>query len=207
MGLGYTNPYLIAVRGIPALQDASGDPRVSRRRQAHRPTARGRSPRAACSRCRSSSFPAARSSATMPVSSTRRASRAATRRSSPACSRPTPRSTRSHAGRERDELAAYPAAFEASWLHDELYRARNFKPWMSKGLYLGTADGRHRPDRVPRQGAVDAAPPALPTTRRSSRRRSASRSTIRSPTACSPSTGSRRCSSPTRTTRRTSRRT
>ena len=40
--------------------------------------------------------------------------------------------------RARDELAAYPAAFRASWLHQELHRARNFKPWMSKGLYTGT---------------------------------------------------------------------
>ena len=36
------------------------------------------------------------------------------------------------------ELTEYPRAFEASWLHDELHRARNFKPWMSKGLYTGT---------------------------------------------------------------------
>ena len=42
------------------------------------------------------------------------------------------------AGREADEIASYPAAFEKSWLHDELHRARNFKPWMSKGLYMGT---------------------------------------------------------------------
>src|SRR6185369_16157753 len=42
------------------------------------------------------------------------------------------------AGREGDELASYENAFRASWLHDELYRARNFKPWMSKGLYTGT---------------------------------------------------------------------
>jgi electron-transferring-flavoprotein dehydrogenase len=41
-------------------------------------------------------------------------------------------------GRAGDELAAYPAAFKQSWLYDELYRARNFKPWMSKGLYTGT---------------------------------------------------------------------
>ena len=41
-------------------------------------------------------------------------------------------------GRAQDELAAYPAAFKASWLYDELHRARNFKPWMSKGLYTGT---------------------------------------------------------------------
>src|SRR5919198_3181046 len=42
------------------------------------------------------------------------------------------------AGRANDELGAYPAAFKASWLYEELYRARNFKPWMSKGLYTGT---------------------------------------------------------------------
>ncbi len=43
------------------------------------------------------------------------------------------------AGRTRDELAAYPAAFEASWLHDELHRARNFKPYLDKGLVVGAA--------------------------------------------------------------------
>jgi len=36
------------------------------------------------------------------------------------------------------ELAAYPEAFRKSWLYDELHRARNFKPWMSKGLTTGT---------------------------------------------------------------------
>jgi electron-transferring-flavoprotein dehydrogenase len=43
------------------------------------------------------------------------------------------------AGRSSDELASYPEKFAASWLHEELHKARNFKPWMSKGLYLGTA--------------------------------------------------------------------
>ncbi|HTS53849.1 MAG TPA: electron transfer flavoprotein-ubiquinone oxidoreductase [Burkholderiales bacterium] len=42
------------------------------------------------------------------------------------------------AGRSGDELVAYPEAFKTSWLYSELYRARNFKQWMSKGLYLGT---------------------------------------------------------------------
>ena len=42
------------------------------------------------------------------------------------------------AGRQHDELTAYPEAFEKSWLHDELHRARNFKPWIEKGLYVGT---------------------------------------------------------------------
>jgi len=41
------------------------------------------------------------------------------------------------AQRERDELSAYPEKFQASWLYDELYKARNFKPYMSKGTYLG----------------------------------------------------------------------
>lgn len=41
-------------------------------------------------------------------------------------------------GRQFDELSAYPAAFEQSWLKEELHVARNFKPWMSKGLYLGS---------------------------------------------------------------------
>jgi electron-transferring-flavoprotein dehydrogenase len=42
------------------------------------------------------------------------------------------------AGRRHDELAAYPQAFQASWLHQELDRARNFKQWFKKGLLVGT---------------------------------------------------------------------
>ena len=42
------------------------------------------------------------------------------------------------AGRSGDALTAYPDAFRQSWLFDELYRARNFKPWMAKGLYTGS---------------------------------------------------------------------
>jgi electron-transferring-flavoprotein dehydrogenase len=41
-------------------------------------------------------------------------------------------------GRQGDELSAYPSAYRESWLYDELHRTRNFKQWMSKGLYLGT---------------------------------------------------------------------
>jgi electron-transferring-flavoprotein dehydrogenase len=41
------------------------------------------------------------------------------------------------AGRQHDELTAYPAAFEKSWLHDELHRARNFKQWFKKGSVVG----------------------------------------------------------------------
>ncbi|PUA19544.1 electron transfer flavoprotein-ubiquinone oxidoreductase [Glaciimonas sp. PCH181] len=43
-----------------------------------------------------------------------------------------------NANRQYDELTAYSQAFERSWLQDELHRARNFKPWMSKGLVTGT---------------------------------------------------------------------
>jgi electron-transferring-flavoprotein dehydrogenase len=41
-------------------------------------------------------------------------------------------------GRRGDRLEAYPESFRKSWLYDELYRARNFKPWMSRNLWLGT---------------------------------------------------------------------
>ena len=34
-------------------------------------------------------------------------------------------------------LDAYPKAFEVSWLHEELNKARNFKQWFKKGLYVG----------------------------------------------------------------------
>ncbi|VVD98293.1 electron transfer flavoprotein-ubiquinone oxidoreductase [Pandoraea eparura] len=42
------------------------------------------------------------------------------------------------AERQRDELSAYPAAFEQSWLHEELNKARNFKQWFKKGLTIAT---------------------------------------------------------------------
>ncbi|MFT4175008.1 MAG: electron transfer flavoprotein-ubiquinone oxidoreductase, partial [Rhodocyclaceae bacterium] len=41
-------------------------------------------------------------------------------------------------GRAQDELSAYPSAFRQSWLHKELHAARNFKPLMKKGLWLGS---------------------------------------------------------------------
>ena len=41
-------------------------------------------------------------------------------------------------GRQHDELTAYPAAFETSWLKDELEVGRNTKQWMKRGLYLSS---------------------------------------------------------------------
>jgi electron-transferring-flavoprotein dehydrogenase len=40
--------------------------------------------------------------------------------------------------RSQDELIEYTELFKNSWLHDELHKSRNFKPWMSKGLKLGS---------------------------------------------------------------------
>ena len=42
------------------------------------------------------------------------------------------------AGRQHDELADYPKAFEASWLHTELNKDRNFKNWFKYGLTTAT---------------------------------------------------------------------
>jgi electron-transferring-flavoprotein dehydrogenase len=42
------------------------------------------------------------------------------------------------ADRRSDELERYPEAFKDSWLFEELWRARNFKQWMAKGLYVGS---------------------------------------------------------------------
>lgn len=40
--------------------------------------------------------------------------------------------------RQRDELSDYETSFKQSWLYTELHKARNFKPWMNKGLVIGT---------------------------------------------------------------------
>jgi electron-transferring-flavoprotein dehydrogenase len=42
------------------------------------------------------------------------------------------------AGRQHDELSAYPQAFERSWLHTELHQSRNFKAWFKYGRTVGT---------------------------------------------------------------------
>jgi electron-transferring-flavoprotein dehydrogenase len=41
-------------------------------------------------------------------------------------------------GRQADELVDYPQSCRDSWVFDELHKARNFKPWMAKGLITGT---------------------------------------------------------------------
>ncbi len=42
------------------------------------------------------------------------------------------------AGRQHDELSAYPELFETSWLHTELNKSRNFKAWFKFGLTVGS---------------------------------------------------------------------
>ena len=82
------------------------------------------------------------------------------------------------AGRSGDELQTYPEAFGSSWLAAELYKARNFKPWMAKGLALGSLmfgidqlllRGRapwtlrhHDADHTTLRKAADCAPIAYP---------------------------------------------
>ena len=91
----------------------------------------------------------------------------------------------------------------------DLRPVRNVKPlWSRFGTVAGIA--ARRPRHVDEHARLLALRHARATARPTTRRllpaaQGASRSPIRSPTACSPSTGSPRCSSRTRTTRRTSR--
>ncbi len=82
------------------------------------------------------------------------------------------------AGRSGDELSAYPEAFEASWLHTELNKARNFKQWFKKGRSVGTlmtgieqfllrghipwTIHRDKPDHVNLRPAAECAPIEYP---------------------------------------------
>ncbi len=82
------------------------------------------------------------------------------------------------AGRQHDELTAYPEAFEKSWLHAELHKARNFKTWFKKGLNVATVMNgieqfvlrgnvpwtlrRDKPDHVYLKPAADCKPIVYP---------------------------------------------
>ena len=65
--------------------------------------------------------------------------------------------------RRHDELKAYPEAFRASWLWDELNGARNFKQWFKKGNLVGALMAGIEHWLLPKLGfktrALDAAPP------------------------------------------------
>ena len=51
---------------------------------------------------------------------------------------------RSPAGRQHDELTAYPEAFEQSWLHDELRPGAQLQAVVQEGQLRRHADDRHR---------------------------------------------------------------
>ncbi|CAM5230730.1 hypothetical protein RLIN73S_04106 [Rhodanobacter lindaniclasticus] len=65
-------------------------------------------------------------------------------------------------GRAQDELIAYPAAFEASWLHAELRQSREFQAVVQEGPPPGHPDDRGRAVAAAQAGyphpAVDLAP-------------------------------------------------
>jgi len=125
-------PLPVPLRGIPALQDAPGHSSLPRRRparglrgashQRRRPAgvAEARLPRRSA-RWRRRGLPQRRTREGEP----RRDQVRDARRGG---------GLRGRIGRPlRDELAAFPEAFAKSWLHEELHRARNFKPLMAGG--------------------------------------------------------------------------
>jgi electron-transferring-flavoprotein dehydrogenase len=68
-------------------------------------------------------------------------------------------------GRAGDELSEYPAAFERSWLHEELRQTRNFKLWFKKGKLAGNLMTGVEQWLLPKLG-VGAPPWTLHATRR-----------------------------------------
>jgi electron-transferring-flavoprotein dehydrogenase len=82
---------------------------------------------------------------------------------------------------------AYPAAFEQSWLHAELDRARNFKQWFKKGNTVGSMMTGIEQWLLPKLGIKS--PPwtctaPRPTTAGCTRPTRSRRSATPSPTAC-----------------------
>jgi electron-transferring-flavoprotein dehydrogenase len=69
------------------------------------------------------------------------------------------------AGRALDELTAYPAAFETSWLNVELQQSRNFKLWFKKGKLIGNLMTGIEQWLLPKLG-VDSPPWTLHATKR-----------------------------------------
>ena len=202
VGLDYQNPYLSPVRGIPALQDPSGDPRHLRRRPAHRlrraRALRGRLPVAA-----EAHLPGRRAD--------RRHRRLPQRaedqghahgdevrhdRGRGACS-----STCEAGGGA--EVVGYPERLRKTWMWDELYRVRNIRPSFRWGLWGGIAYSALDTYVLRGKAPWTLHNHADHTAAQDGGRLHADR-TIPSPTASSPSTGCPRCSSPTPTTRKTS---
>ncbi len=60
------------------------------------------------------------------------------------------------AGRQHDELSAYPALFDKSWLNEELKTSKNFKTWFKKGFYVGTIMTAVEHWLLPRLGIKEA---------------------------------------------------
>jgi electron-transferring-flavoprotein dehydrogenase len=124
------------VRGDAALEDAPGDPRAHRRRQAHR-LRRARHQQRHAAGLPKTGVPGRRAGRLRRRLPERRAHQgqpcghqerhAGAEAIAPALA----------AGRAQDELTAYPEAFEKSWLHEELQQTRNFKLWFKKGKTVG----------------------------------------------------------------------
>ena len=213
VGLDYTNPYLSPFEEIPALEDAPARSRQDARRRQAPGLRRARDHRRRPAEPAEDGVPGRRAGRLR-----RRLPQREPHQGQPCgdqdrhARRRGRVRRRSSAGRQHDELAAYPAAFEKSWLHAELRQVAQLQAVVQEGPAGRHADDRHRAVAAAaarhQVAAVDAAPHRRPTTlylqpgrrvqadRLSEARRQAH---LRPPVAA--------CSSATPTTTRTSRRT
>ena len=144
VGLDYAEPVPEPVRGVPALEDAPGDPHVRSKAASASATARARSPPAASCSLPKTVFPGGALVGCDAGYLNAAASRAATPRSRPACWPPRPRSTRSAPAASTTSWPPTRRRSRTSWLHDELHAVAQLQAVVQEGPVRRHADDRHR---------------------------------------------------------------
>ena len=134
---GLQQPLAQPLRGDAALEDAPEHPRAPRRRQAHR-LRRARHQRRRHPEPAQDRVPGRRAGGLRCRLPERQPHQGQPRRDQERHARPPRRPLpRCRPGASTTSSSAYPEAFKASWLHEELDRSRNFKQWFKKGAFVG----------------------------------------------------------------------
>ena len=139
--LNYANPHLSPYDEFQRFKLHPDDPSDRSKAASASATARARSTKADCSRCRSSCFPGgalvgcAAGFVNLPrIKGSHNAMKTGMLAAESAFAA-------LGADRSRDELADYASSWRSSWVYDDLYKVRNVKPGLRWGLWAGTLHG------------------------------------------------------------------